>query len=314
MAASKIPARAACPRGRDGEVGSALVAIVIWSAISCSPAGRKGGIELDLSYELAAPVDGCVRVQAVPDVGAPREVVLSLAGRPRSGQLAVGIAPGPNWSSGLTLIGTLHGGDCATPPIDTETIGTAFGSSGVAVLMMQLLDPEVTGGGGAGGGSAGGSAGGAAGGTAGGGSAGGMAGAADAGALDAGGSDAGSVDAGAVDAGGVDAGGVDAGSGPPPYGAACSAGCDAGLTCYTNAGSAPLTGGFCSKPCMAQADCPSQLALCGTIEGFKLCVPRCNPSSGMQCRLSDGYACCSGQQVVTSAGGCGPESSNFCGN
>lgn len=101
----------------------------------------------------------------------------------------------------------------------------------------------------------------------------------------------------------------------PEVGAACTGSCAGGLTCYTMTGSpgnmTPLPGGFCSKPCAGPGDCPAS-AQCGTIEGAQICVPTCNPSMGVSCR--SGYSCCANQQIVTTMGGCGPTSSNFCGN
>lgn len=99
-------------------------------------------------------------------------------------------------------------------------------------------------------------------------------------------------------------------------GGACAGSCAGGLTCYTMTGTpgnmTSLPGGFCSKPCAGPSDCPASSAQCATIEGTQLCVPNCNPSLGVSCR--SGYSCCANQQVVSGMGGCGPTSSNFCGN
>lgn len=111
-------------------------------------------------------------------------------------------------------------------------------------------------------------------------------------------------DGGADDLARVDHGGI---------GDACTAtSCATGLTCYTTAGTATLPGGFCSRTCdpNASGNCPFG-SECGTVEGFSMCLPRCDPSQNLGCRQS--YSCCHMQLIVVGPGACAPTSSNYCG-
>lgn len=112
----------------------------------------------------------------------------------------------------------------------------------------------------------------------------------------------------------LDGGASDLAGTPGEVGAACTTtSCAVGLTCFTMAGNQTLQGGFCSRTCdpNVAVGCPPG-SECGTVEGFSLCLPRCDASQGIACRPS--YSCCHSQMIVQGPGACAPTGSNFCGN
>jgi hypothetical protein len=74
-----------------------------------------------------------------------------------------------------------------------------------------------------------------------------------------------------------------------------------------------VPGGMCTRQCVAGTltscnDYPD--ALCGHVEGMDVCLQRCDPSLGRNCRT--GFSCCDNQHVVTVAGLCAPTQSDLC--
>src|SRR5688572_18189676 len=94
---------------------------------ACGSNVAKGGLQVDVTYSLVSPGDACVRVSALPDTGAPATVEVP-RGAMSSGTLSVAINRDPAWPVGVTLIATLHAGDCAAPAVVTRTVSARFPS------------------------------------------------------------------------------------------------------------------------------------------------------------------------------------------
>src|SRR5688572_745689 len=77
-----------------------------------------GGIEVHVHYAISIPEGGCIRIQAVPEQGAPAAKDFPLAGLPRDGGLEVAIAPQLGWSRDVSIPGSLHrADDCNDAPV-----------------------------------------------------------------------------------------------------------------------------------------------------------------------------------------------------
>lgn len=105
----------------------------------------------------------------------------------------------------------------------------------------------------------------------------------------------------------------------PTFGQACTDQCASPnpmrpLTCYHAIGSVTAPGGICTHACNATlgaiscSDLPD--AVCVTVENMDLCLVRCDPSMGKNCRVD--YACCAGGKVTTMPGACAPTETNLC--
>jgi hypothetical protein len=86
------------------------------------------------------------------------------------------------------------------------------------------------------------------------------------------------------------------------------------LTCFHMFGSRTIPGGICTRSCstaagaVACADFPD--AACVTVENVDVCLPRCDPSVGRNCRT--GFSCCDSNNVVTGPGTCAPTMTDLC--
>jgi hypothetical protein len=111
---------------------------------------------------------------------------------------------------------------------------------------------------------------------------------------------------------------VDAGT-LPGFGQACMTDCAQPnplrpLMCYHMFGSRNVPGGMCTRSCTASlgplacSDFPD--AACVTVEGMDVCLLRCDPSIGRNCR--NNYSCCANHTVVTGPGTCAPTESDVC--
>lgn len=117
------------------------------------------------------------------------------------------------------------------------------------------------------------------------------------------------------------AGGSDLGEALPGFGQPCVDACAVGpdvsrpLMCFHMFGSRTVPGGMCTRSCSvaSAASCLTlgvEAADCVTVENMDLCLPRCNPSGGRNCRT--GYSCCAQHNVVTDAGDCAPSTTDLC--
>jgi hypothetical protein len=122
-----------------------------------------------------------------------------------------------------------------------------------------------------------------------------------------------------VSDGGTDLAGADMTPALPTFGQACVDQCASpspmhALTCFHMFGQISAPGGICTHSCNAQlgnlgcSDVPD--ANCVTVEGMDVCLPRCDPSLGKNCRPN--YGCCANGQVVTGQGSCAPTDTNLC--
>ncbi len=110
--------------------------------------------------------------------------------------------------------------------------------------------------------------------------------------------------------------------GLPGFGQPCTDSCAPGATasqplmCFHMFGSRTIPGGICTRTCTmaagqaACADYGLDVAACATVEGMDVCLPRCDPSLGRNCRT--GFSCCANMNVVTVAGACAPTQTNLC--
>jgi hypothetical protein len=109
----------------------------------------------------------------------------------------------------------------------------------------------------------------------------------------------------------------------PGFGQSCVDSCDPGpgatlghsLTCFHDFGGKTVPGGMCTRTCTAGAvgacsDLGVDAADCVTVEGIAVCLPRCNPMIGRNCRTN--YSCCANHNVVTDAGDCAPSTTDVC--
>jgi hypothetical protein len=111
----------------------------------------------------------------------------------------------------------------------------------------------------------------------------------------------------------------------PGFGQACTDSCEPGasaparpLVCVHMLGSRTVpNGGICTRTCTAGgatnvscSDYGVDTAACVTVENMDLCLPRCDPSIGRNCRT--GFSCCDSHNVVTVAGECAPPQTDLC--
>ena len=120
--------------------------------------------------------------------------------------------------------------------------------------------------------------------------------------------------------GGVD---TDMNGNLPGFGQACTDTCDPGpgaalgrpLTCFHTFGSRTVPGGMCTHTCTpgtiaSCSDLGVGVADCVVVEGIAVCLPRCDPSMGHNCRPN--YSCCANNSVVTMMGDCAPSEADIC--
>jgi hypothetical protein len=118
----------------------------------------------------------------------------------------------------------------------------------------------------------------------------------------------------------VEDAGTDDLGGLPSFGQACSDVCATGpapsrpLSCFKMFGNKTVPGGMCTRSCnavlgaVACNDYPD--AVCATVEGMDVCLPRCDPTVGRNCR--NNYSCCDSMMVVAGPGACAPTTTNLC--
>jgi hypothetical protein len=105
----------------------------------------------------------------------------------------------------------------------------------------------------------------------------------------------------------------------PTFGQACTDVCAPAtrpLSCYKMFGSKTVPGGMCTHSCTASlgnigcADLNE--ANCVTVENMDVCLPRCDESTGRNCRSN--YSCCASMMTVTGPGSCAPTMTDLCGH